>query len=151
MRRRWNLALVVVAAEAVRASTLRIVETDGCPESMLCGSWFTLADNYIHLVPIGVGVFALLGFLATFAPPPTPIPRARAGRSERALGRIGGVAQALLTPVEEPRAAATWSAIATCAVVGGVVARDGTPTAIHVGAAYLLLALLLFLALRRAR
>jgi hypothetical protein len=148
MRRWWNLALVAVAAEAVRASTLRVVETAGCPESMLCGSWFTLADNYIHIVPLGVAVFALLGFVASFAPPATPIPRARAGRDERAIARVGGVARALLRYVEEPRVAATWSAIVTCVVVGVLVARAGTAVAIHVGTAYLLLAMLLFLARR---
>jgi hypothetical protein len=150
MRRWWNVALVAVGAEAARASSLRIVDHDGCPDSMLCGSWFTLADNGLHFLPLAVVVFAMLGFVASFAPAASPIPRARARRSERVVARIGGVAKALLAYVEDARRAAVWFAIVAAAVIGVATARYGSASAIHVGAAYLLLAALLFLSSRRA-
>ena len=154
MRRLWNVAVLLAAVAAVRAAaTPMTVEKNDCPYDPLCdcGAWLTTANTGMHVPALVVALFAALGVLATFAPPPSPIPRASSGRDETFRARLCAHARAVVETMTAARRGAIAFAAIVAMLLGLCMSTCGGPGAEPNSTAQLLLAGVLVLGLGRFR
>jgi hypothetical protein len=151
MRRLWNVAVLGLAVVAVRAAEApMMVEKNDCPfdPSCDCGAWFTLAGSGMHVPALLVSVFAALGVLATFAPAPSPIPRASSRRDDTFRARLCGHAHAHVAALIDARRVAIGLAVITATLLGLLTWTCGGPGAQTNSTAQMLLAVVLALGWR---